>query len=73
VIVEMLALGLDYARKGQMISVVQEGYAYLAQFSRGDLDALPSYLRDDYSDYLQPGTNIWMQRLANQERQQRWH
>lgn len=59
-----LSLAVIYARQARPIDLVQETYAFVAQSSRGDLNAIPTDLQPYYSDYLQPGNNDWIRWLA---------
>ena len=42
---------------GKFYNPLWEAYAYLAQWSQGDLSKIPSYLQGSYNDYLQTGPN----------------
>ena len=59
---EILKAVMTEARwNGQSYNPVQEFYAYAAQYSGGDLDRIPGYLKPFYADYLRPGKNQWLQ------------
>ncbi len=64
VLLQTLALAVDNAKRGQVVDVFQEIYAFIAQSSKGDLNNIPAYLRPYYADYLQPGENDWVRWLA---------
>ena len=60
----VLAEGSHTMREGRSYGVLHEAYAYLAQWSGGDLAALPKYLQPFYVDYLTPGPNRWLELQA---------
>ncbi|MBI4497616.1 MAG: hypothetical protein HY689_06955 [Chloroflexi bacterium] len=64
----VLADGAAAMRRGRSYSLLHEAYAYLAQWTGGDLVALPDYLQPAYADYLTPGPNRWLQWQAQQGR-----
>lgn len=48
---------LAATKYGKFYNPLWEAYAYLAQWSQGDLSKIPAYLQGSYNDYLQIGPN----------------